>query len=83
MVLGIVLIVLGVLFVLLSLVAAARMVLLKSNPATPSPAGLGPFDPEKWKGLVEAITSFIKAAPQWLLLTVVGAGLIAWGGTML
>jgi hypothetical protein len=83
MVLGIVLIVLGVLFVLLSLIAAARLVLLKSNTPDPTPAGLGPFDPEKWKGLVEAVTSFVKAAPQWLLLSVVGAGLIAWGGTML
>jgi hypothetical protein len=83
MVVGIVLIVLGVLFVLLSLVAAARLVLLKSNPDTPSAAGLGLFDPEKWKGFVEAMTNFVKVAPLWLLLTLVGAGLIAWGGTML
>jgi|GEM_PF-6246868 len=83
MALGIVLIVLGVLFILLSLVAAARMVLIKSNPATPTPAGLGPFDPDKWKGFVEAITSFVKVAPQWLLLALVGAGLVAWGATLL
>lgn len=82
MVLGIVLIVLGVLFILLSLVAAARMVLIKSNPTGPTPAGLGAFDPEKWKGLVEAITSFVKVAPQWLLLSLFGAGLIAWGATL-
>jgi len=83
MALGIVLVVLGVLFVVLSLFAATRMVLLKSNPENPTPAGLGPFDPEKWEGLVEALTSFVKAAPQWLLLTLVGTGLIAWGATML
>jgi len=83
LVLGIVLIVLGVLFVLLSLVAAARLVLLKSNSAEPTPAGLGAFDPEKWKGFVEAMANFVKVAPQWLLMSLVGAGFIAWGATML
>lgn len=80
MAVGIILIVAGCLFILLSLVAAARKVLLGS--AEPSPAGLGPFDPEKWAKFVEAISSFVKVAPGWLLLTVVGAGLVAWGGTM-
>lgn len=80
MVLGIVLIVLGVLFVLLSLVAAARLVLLKST--EPAPAGLGAFDPEKWQKFIEAVTNFVKVAPQWLLLSLVGAGLIAWGATL-
>jgi hypothetical protein len=83
MVVGIVLIVLGVLFILLSLVAAARSILLKSNPTEPTPAGLGALDPEKWQKFLEAITSFVKVAPQWLLMSVVGAGLIAWGTTLL
>jgi hypothetical protein len=81
--LGIILIAVGLLFVLLSLVAAARAVLLGSVQTKPGPAGLGAFDPEKWAKFVEAITNFVKAAPQWLLLTVVGVGLVAWGGTML
>ena len=83
MVLGVVLIVVGVLFILLALVAAARTVLLGSRQAKPGPAGLGAFDPEKWAKLVEAVTNFVKAAPGWLLLAVVGAGLVAWGGSML
>ncbi len=83
MVLGIVLIVLGVLFILLGLVAAARKVLLASNPPEPSPAGLGPFDPEKWAKFIEAVTNFVKAAPEWMALALVGAGFVAWGGSML
>jgi hypothetical protein len=82
MVLGIVLIVLGVLFILVALVGAARTVLLGSVQETPGPAGLGPFDPEKWAKFVEAITNFVKAAPGWLVCAVVGAGLVAWGGSM-
>jgi uncharacterized membrane protein HdeD (DUF308 family) len=81
--LGIVLIVIGVLFILLSLVAAARTVLRGSSQTTPGPAGLGPFDPEKWAKLVEAVTNFLKVAPGWLVLTLVGAALVAWGGSML
>lgn len=83
MVLGIVLIVVGVLFILLALVAAARAVLLGSHATTPKPAGLGPFDPADWAKFIKAVTNFVKAAPQWLLLAVVGAGLVAWGGSML
>jgi len=83
MILGIVLIVIGSLFILLALIAAARKVLLRSHPAQPEPAGLGPFDPEKWAKLIDALTSFVKAAPEWVLLAVVGGALVAWGGSML
>jgi hypothetical protein len=80
-VLGIVLIILGVAFIVLALVAAARKVLLRAT--GPSPAGLGPFDPEKWAKFVRAVTAFVKAAPEWLLLALLGAGLVAWGGALL
>ena len=81
MVLGVVLIVLGVAFIMLSLVAAARMVLLESQKA--GPAGLGDFDPEAWAKFLHAVAKVIKIAPQWLLLAAVGAGFVAWGGAML
>jgi hypothetical protein len=78
---GIVLVILGLLFIVLALIAAARKVLLKSH--EPAPAGLGAFDPKAWAKLLEAATAFVKAAPEWLLLAVVGAALVAWGGSML
>jgi hypothetical protein len=78
---GIALIVVGFLFVFLALVAAARKVLQRSR--KPSSAGVGPIDPESWAHLLGAATAFVKTAPEWLLLAVVGAGLIGWGGSML
>ncbi len=83
MVLGIVLIVLGVMFIVLGLVSAARLVLLASQSKEPGPAGLGPFDPDKWAKFLDAVTNFVKVAPQWLALSLLGAGMVAWGGTML
>jgi len=81
MVLGIVLLVVGVLFIFLGIVAAARQAVRSS--AERQPEGIAPFDPEKWGKLIDAVTNLIKAAPLWLLLTAVGAGLVAWGGAML
>lgn len=78
---GVVLVILGFLFIVLALIAATRKVLRKSH--EPQPAGLGPFDPDAWANLLHASAAFVKAAPEWLLLAVVGAGLIAWGGSML
>ncbi len=79
-VLGIVLIVLGVAFVLLGLAAAAREVLrYASQPAT---RGLPTVDPAAWEKLVRAVTELSKVAPQWLLLTLVGAGLVGTGGSL-
>jgi predicted RND superfamily exporter protein len=77
--LGVVLIVIGVLFILVGLVAAVRKVVLQA--AKPQAAGLGAFDPEKWEKFIKAVTEFVKAAPEWLLLVLVGAGLVAWGGS--
>jgi hypothetical protein len=78
-VLGIVLILIGLAFVLLGLAAAAREVFRHaSEPAT---RGL-PIDPTAWEKLIRAITELVKVAPQWLLLTLVGVGLVGAGGAL-
>jgi hypothetical protein len=79
-VLGIVLIVLGVAFILLGLTAAAREVFRRSTAS--ATRGL-PIDPEAWEKLLRALTQLIKVAPQWLLLTLVGAALVGIGGALL
>lgn len=79
-VLGIVLIVLGMAFIVLGLTAAAREVLRRST--KPGTRGL-PIDPEAWEKLVRAITELVKVAPQWFLLTLVGAALVGIGGALL
>jgi hypothetical protein len=79
-VLGIVLIVLGVAFIVLGLAAAAREVLrLATQPGT---RGL-PIDPEAWEKLLRAVTELVKVAPQWFLLTLVGAALVGVGAALL
>jgi hypothetical protein len=77
---GIVLIVLGVAFIVLGLAAAAREVV--RSVTSPGTRGL-PIDPAAWEKLVRAITELIKVAPQWFLLTLVGAALVAIGGALL
>jgi len=79
-VLGIVLIVLGLAFVLLGLAAAAREVFRRAS--QPGTRGLPTLDPTAWEKLVRAITELVKVAPQWLLLTLVGAGLVGAGGAL-
>ena len=78
--LGVVLIVVGFLFIGLAMVAAAKKVFQAA--AKPGAQGLGAFDPDAWAKLVTAIVSFVKVAPEWLLLAAAGAGFIAWGTTM-
>ena len=73
---GIVLIVLGVAFILLGLAGAAREVFRKA--AAPKERGL-PIDPEAWEKLLRALTELVKVAPQWYLLTLVGAALVGSG----
>jgi hypothetical protein len=79
-VVGIILIVVGFGFILLAMVAGAKTVFDK---AQPSAQAAGAFDPAAWAKLVTAITNFVKVAPGWLLFAAVGAGLVAWGATML
>lgn len=79
-ILGVVLIVLGMLFIVLGLAAAAREVFRRTT--APATRGL-PIDPEAWEKLLRALTQLIKVAPQWFLLTLVGAALVALGGTLL
>ena len=79
-VLGIVLIVLGVAFIVLGLAAAAREVFRRAT--EPATRGL-PIDPEAWEKLLRAITQLVKVAPQWFLLTLVGAALVGVGGALL
>ena len=79
-VLGIVLIALGVAFIVLGLAAAAREVFRRST--APADRGL-PIDPEAWEKLLRAITELVKVAPQWFLLTLVGAAVVGVGGALL
>ena len=79
-VLGIALIALGVVFIVLGLAAAAREVFRRST--APADRGL-PIDPEAWEKLLRAITELVKVAPQWFLLTLVGAALVGVGGALL
>jgi hypothetical protein len=78
-VLGVVLIVLGVAFIVLGLAAAAREVFRR---ASRRERGL-PIDPEAWEKLLRAVTELVKVAPQWFLLTLVGAGLVGGGASLL
>ena len=77
---GILLIALGVAFILLGLTAAAREVFRKSTP--PATRGL-PIDPAAWEKLLRAMTELVKIAPQWFLLTLVGAALVGIGAALL
>lgn len=77
---GIILIALGVAFILLGLTAAAREVFRKST--APATRGL-PIDPAAWEKLLRAMTELIKVAPQWFLLTLVGAALVGIGAALL
>ncbi|HEV3478018.1 MAG TPA: hypothetical protein VG144_01060 [Gaiellaceae bacterium] len=79
-VLGVALIVLGAAFVVLGLAAAAREVFRRS--AEPATRGT-PIDPEAWEKLLRAVTELVKVAPQWFLLTLVGAALVGLGGALL
>ncbi len=79
-VVGVVLIALGVAFIVLGLAAAAREVFRRST--APGTRGQ-PLDPEAWEKLVRAITELVKVAPQWFLLTLVGAALVGIGGALL
>jgi hypothetical protein len=79
-VLGIVLIVLGVAFIVLGLAAAAREVFRHAT--QPATRGL-PIDPEAWEKLLRAVTELVKVAPQWFLLTLVGAALVGVGAALL
>jgi hypothetical protein len=79
-VVGIILIALGVAFIVLGLAAAAREVFRRST--APATRGL-PIDPEAWEKLLRAVTELVKVAPQWFLLTLVGAALVAVGGALL
>jgi hypothetical protein len=79
-VLGLVLIVLGVVFIVLGLAAAAREVFRRT--AAPGTRGT-PVDPEAWEKLIRAVTELVKVAPQWFLLTLVGAALVGIGGALL
>lgn len=79
-VLGIVLIVLGVAFIVLGLAAAAREVFRHAT--RPATRGL-PIDPEAWEKLLRAVTELVKVAPQWFLLTLVGAALVGVGAALL
>jgi hypothetical protein len=80
-VLAIVLIVLGVAFVVLGLAAATREVFRRSS--VPPGVGGGALDPEAWEKLLRALTELVKVAPQWFLLTLVGAALVGVGGALL
>jgi len=77
---GIILIALGVAFILLGLTAAAREVFRKST--EPATRGL-PIDPAAWGKLLTALTELVKIAPQWFLLTLVGAALVGIGAALL
>jgi hypothetical protein len=77
---GLILIALGLAFIVLGLAAAAREVFRRST--APADRGL-PIDPEAWEKLLRAITQLVKVAPQWFLLTLVGAGLVGLGGALL
>jgi ABC-type anion transport system duplicated permease subunit len=79
--LGIVLIVAGVFFIFLSMVSATKKVFTRAS--QPASQDLGAFDPDAWAKLATALGNFVKVAPLWLLLALVGAGLVAWGTTML
>ncbi len=78
---GIALIILGIAFVLLGLAAAAREVFRHAT-REPATRGLPTVDPAAWEKLVRSVTELIKVAPQWLLLTLVGAGLVGVGGAL-
>jgi hypothetical protein len=78
-VLGITLIVLGVAFIV-GLAAAAREVFRRAT--KPATRGL-PIDPQAWEKLLRAFTELVKVAPQWFLLTLVGAALVGLGGALL
>jgi hypothetical protein len=77
---GIILIALGVAFIVLGLTAAAREVFRHST--APATRGL-PIDPRAWEKLLRALTELIKVAPQWFLLTLVGAALVGIGAALL
>lgn len=78
-VLGVVLIVLGVAFIVLGLTAAAREVFRRASRRDRAL----PIDPEAWEKLLRAVTELVKVAPQWFLLTLVGAALVGVGAYML
>ena len=84
-VVGIVLIVIGVLFLLLGLARAAKDVFFAGR-ASAEGGRAGPgsaFDPDKWAKLIGALTEFIKTSPMWFALVIVGAALVAVGAAML
>jgi hypothetical protein len=84
---GIVLIVIGVLFLLLGLARAAKDVFFAGRASAQSEGGRagpgGTFDPERWAKLVGALTEFIRTSPMWFALVIVGAVLVAVGAAML
>lgn len=75
MVLGWILIGVGIAFVLLGLVAAAREVLRAQTEGVRGSS----VDPESWAKLLSALTELIKVAPQWLLLVGVGLAMVVIG----
>lgn len=76
---GVALIALGIAFIVLGLAAAAREVF---RTASRRDRAL-PTDPEAWEKLLRAITELVKVAPQWFLLTLVGAALVGVGAYLL
>ncbi len=74
-VLGWILVVVGVLFILLGLAAAAKDVLKKE--AQVEQKG----DKSIWEILTELVKA-LTAAPQWLALTIIGIGLVVYGSSL-
>ena len=73
------LIALGLAFIVLGLAAASREVFRKTSRRDRAL----PTDPEAWEKLLRAVTELVKVAPQWFLLTLVGAALVGVGAYLL
>lgn len=80
MAVGVICVAAGAIFVVLGVVAAVHDVL--RSIADKGDRGAA-FDPGAWAKLVESLTELVKVAPQWLLLTLTGVGLMVFGGTQL
>lgn len=76
---GVALIALGLAFIVLGLAAASREVFRKTSRRDRAL----PTDPEAWEKLLRAVTELVKVAPQWFLLTLVGAALVGVGAYLL
>jgi len=84
-ILGIVLIVIGVLALLAGVTGGIATLFLdirKRARDDRASGGVELLPVEYIKALTEFLNALVKA-PQWLILAIVGVGLIVWGGTML